>query len=267
MKKLFVLIFVLGGVFGLTGIANAKTKSLCMFPFGPDGVFEVMFDQRNYDSDYFTTCYPNGGIFFNLWLGNFSTSKSRDKMVKNVKKVIFKNSSNGYTYIVKKPSKYKYGDFFCADYSITIGRDFMAIGKWTLQATYKNNTYKGSFQITQEMIDQTAPIPVKPQVLEPVGDTFEIVAPITNGDQYLLRILDESGIVTNDNMIIDGDYVRYTYPVIYMDKMARIETRIYNADWPILMLWGQPDTCDSTGMNIGHSTSRSIIYFKTNVIE
>lgn len=257
---------VLTFAIGLSVNAEAENKSLCSFPFGPDGNFEVLYDQRTYDSDYYNSCSPNGGIKLSLWLGNFSNSTKRNNKVKNIKYVRFINNTNKSALTLRKADKYKYVDNYSAEYSVWCGHQIEAVGEWFVKVRFKDDTYTADFEITEEMLEQLAPIPVKPQVLAPVGDTFEIIAPITNGDQYRLRIIENGKIITNDNMNIVGDYVRYSYPISMMGKRARIETRIYNTDWPVLKLWGVPDSCDRTGMNIGGSTSRSMTYFETTVI-
>lgn len=268
MKKQFMILLTIVMVLGMTTIPEAEATSLCEFPFGPNGYFSVYYDHRTWDIDYFTSSYPNGGIKFELYLGQFNTAVDRDELADNIEKVIFINKTTGSFYRIKKPDKYIYTGHHDAEFSLWLGKESMVVGEWIIKAFYGANVYRGSFQITQDMLEQYVPIPVKPKVLQPVGDTFEIVAPITNGDEYRLRVFDEAGnIITNDSMTIDGDVVRHTYPVSLMGKWARIETRIYNNDWPALMYWGQPETCDSRGMISGIGTSRSIIWFKTNVLE
>jgi len=71
IKRLFVitaLVVVLAIPTMAAAFERPFVKSLCDFPFGDSGYFEVRFDQRIYDSDYYNKSYPNGGIAFSIWL-------------------------------------------------------------------------------------------------------------------------------------------------------------------------------------------------------
>ena len=267
MKKQLMILLTIVMVLGMTAIPEAGATSLCKFPFGQNGRFDIMYDQQLYDNDYFTSSYPNGGIKFSMFLGSFSTAQERDELADKIEKVVLLNKTTGSVYTIKKPVKYIYTDHYDAEFILHLGNKHMVLGEWVIRVFYELDKYRATFQITEDMFEQYVPIPVKPQVLSPVDGTFEIVAPITNGYVYRLRVFDEAGnLITDDDMTIDGDMVRHTYPASLMGKWACIETRIYGTGWPVLMYWGQPETCKSAGM-IDGGGSRSAIWFKTNVLE
>ena len=106
IKRLFVitaLVVVLAIPTMAAAFERPFVKSLCDFPFGDYGFFEVRFDQRIYDSDYFKISYPNGGIAFSLWLGLFSTEAERDELVNRVRRVIFRTKTTGSSIYIKTP--------------------------------------------------------------------------------------------------------------------------------------------------------------------
>ena len=78
-------------------------KSLCEFPFGDYGSFDVRYDQRIYHPDYYNISYPNGGIAFSLWLGLFPTEKDRAELANRVRRVIFRNKTTGSSIYIKTP--------------------------------------------------------------------------------------------------------------------------------------------------------------------
>lgn len=274
MIKRLNIIIVLVLVFAVPNISTAFrnnfAKSLCDFPFGEYGTFEVSYDQQVYHLDYYNWSKPNGGILFQLWLGFFPSVEERDSLVDGIKRITYRNRTTGSTHIITKADKYLYTGTPSAGFDIWFGHESKVIGEWQIIVQYKFSWYFGYFTITQEMIDQIPPIAVNPKVRYPsevsdLGDHyFDIVAQTTNGDQYRLRLSDEDGnLVTNDTMeIIDGT-VCHTYPVELMGMSARIETRLNFTDWPIL---GSGDSCNAYGMNPG-GYSRSRIFFETTNID
>ncbi|MDY6789805.1 MAG: hypothetical protein SWH54_00930 [Thermodesulfobacteriota bacterium] len=241
-------------------------KSLCDFPFGDSGYFEVRFDQRMYDSDYYNKSYPNGGIAFSLWLGFFPTEAERDELANNVRRVIFRNKTTGSSHILTEPILYTFVGTPSGEFTLWLGQHYNLLGDWRIIVQHKFHRYTATFTITQEMLDQIPPIPVEPEVSWHMGDPntgiIDIIAPITNGDQYRLKLFDEDGnIMTNDIMQIVGGFAEYSYAEQNMlGRIARIETRLYGMGWPILI---PSETCNADGTNPG-GMSRSSSYFKTS---
>jgi hypothetical protein len=263
MFKRLSVITALVFVLAIPTMAAAFGESLCDYPFGTYGIFETKFDQRFYDPDYYIGSNPNGGVCFDLFLGLFPTEQERDRLVRRTKRVIFHNKTTGAFHMLTKPDIYTYVGSPTASYTVWFGRPGMVIGDWSIIVQYNFRFFVGTFTITEEMLDQLPPIAVDPEVLPPVGGFFDIIAPVTNGDQYRLRLFDDDGnFMTNDNMDIVGSTARYSYTEDLMGKWARIETRFYGMDWPTLISGG---VCKADGMNPG-GFSRSVIYFETTVV-
>ena len=266
IKRLFVitaLVVVLAIPTMAAAFERPFVKSLCDFPFGDGGFFEVRYDQRIYDSDYFNKSYPNGGIAFSLWLGLFQTEAERDELANRVRRVIFRNKTTGSSHILTEPFLYMSMGFWSGEFTIWLGHTSLLIGDWRIIVQYKFHRYTATFTITEEMLDQIPPIPVDPEVRwrdnDPETGIIDIIAPETNGDQYLLYVFDEDGNIMTIEQIYDGFVELPNALPNMLGKMARIETRFYDMDWPILR---PSETCNADGMNPG-GKSRSCIYFKT----
>ena len=246
-----------------TAFGNYFGKSLCDFPFGTYGTFSVYFDQRLYDPDYYTGSYPNGGIKFELMLGLFDSAEARDDLISQIYWIQYTNKSTGSTYIVKTASKYLYIDGRSAgEYSIWHGNRNAALGVWVVRVITKTGIYRGSFTITQEMVDQIPPIAVEPFIMPDIEGFISITAEYTNGDDYRFRVIDSEGNFTDEIRFPPDQCV--APPCIYIEQypatgdMFRIETRIRDQAWP-LMIPG--DECVAYGMNPGNF-SRSSIWLK-----
>jgi hypothetical protein len=125
-----------------TAFGNFFNKSLCDFPFGQDGTFSAYYDQRNFDPNYYTGSYPNGGIKLELFLGRFGTVKERDRIIKKIYWVRYTNKSVGTTYLVTTPYKFKYLDWPTAEYDVSLGVKAMAIGDWVISVCTRTGTYR-----------------------------------------------------------------------------------------------------------------------------
>lgn len=75
---------------------------MCEFPFGSGGGVSIKHDQRLYNPYYFEELYPNGGIKFELYLGEFISDEARDALIKKIYWVRYTNIANGSTYLLTK---------------------------------------------------------------------------------------------------------------------------------------------------------------------
>ena len=240
-------------------------KSLCDFPFGEGGAFSVYFDQRIYNSDYYTGSYPNGGIKFELWLGLFDTVEARDELVNQIYWIRYTNKSTGSIHIAKTADKYLYLGSPSAEYSVWYGSISTAVGDWVIAAVTKTGRYMGSFTITREMVEQSPAIAVDPIVNETPEGEINIIAHHTNGDEYRARIFDDDGNIASQKKWWPDEcddstpqcLMTFEYPTATGERL-RIETRINDQAWPLMI----PDEyCSAYGMNPG-GLSRSSIWLK-----
>ena len=243
-------------------MAGSK-KSLCEFPFGQDGNFEVTYDYRGLDPNYFLGQYPTGGIKFSLWLGTFATVQQRDGLTDSIRKVMFFNNDTGTYYELTQADKFSYVGVPAAEYSIWIGYHKHVLGSWDIIVDIGSAKYSASYTLTQEMLDKTQPIPVNPVVVFD-GTNFTVTASVTNGDYYRFRIFDGNGdIIVNENMSINGSIASVVVASQYAGYTARIETRINSGDyWVALMEWGDPGTCNSNGCVVGAGGARASMHFR-----
>jgi len=243
-------------------------KSLCEFPFGQDGNFEVQYDYRGFDPDYFLGQYPTGGIKFSLWLGTFATVQQRDGLTDSIRKVMFYNKDTGVYHELTQADKYSYAGVPAAEYSIWIGYHRHVLGSWDIIVDMGGEKYSASYTLTQEMLDKTKPIPVDPMVAFD-GTNFTVSASVTNGDSYRFRVFDGNGnIIVNENMSIIGSIASAVVPSQYSGYTARIETRLNSGDyWVALMEWGAPGTCNSNGCVVGASGARALMRFRIEEIQ
>jgi len=250
-----------------TAFGNFFNKSLCDFPFGQDGTFSAYYDQRNFDPNYYTGSYPNGGIKLELFLGRFGTVKERDRIIKKIYWVRYTNKSVGTTYLVTTPYKFKYLDWPTAEYDVSLGVKAMAIGDWVISVCTRTGTYTGTFKITEDMIDFQSPAEaVDPIVSEDTSTGAIIVEAFpTNGILYRARIFDdEENIVSQQDWLptwCGSSNSQCTMTFEYQDARGEtlcIETRIYNQEWPIMV---PNESCKAYDMNPG-GMSRSRIYLK-----
>ena len=184
IKRLFVitaLVVVLAIPPMAAAFERPFVKSLCDFPFGDYGYFEVRFDQRIYDSDYFKISYPNGGIAFSLWLGLFPTEAERDELVNRIRRVTFRNKTTGSSHILTEPLLYMYMGSWSGEFTLWLGHKSLLIGDWRIIVQNKFHRYTATFTITQEMLNQIPPIPVDPEVRwrddDPTTGIIDIIAP------------------------------------------------------------------------------------------
>lgn len=255
-----------------TAFGNFFNKSLCDFPFGTGGYFNVKYDQRNFDSDYYAGSYPNGGIKLLLFLGKFDTIEERDNIVQKIYWVRYTNKSVGSTYLLTTPDKYMILDTPTAEYSVWIGSKRWVIGYWVISACTKTGTYTGSFRITEDMLDNQSPaIAVDPILKEGSNGEITVTAEHTNGTNYKARIFDDEGNIVDERAwpplgcsgnpcilttVYDADTVAE-----YGEEQFRIETIIRDQDWPEMV---PNESCKAYEMYPG-GDSRSIIYLKLQV--
>jgi hypothetical protein len=243
-------------------MAGAKT-SLCEFPFGQNGNFEVKYDYRGWDPDYIPGQYPNGGIKFELWLGTFATVQQRDGLTDNIRKVIFYNNDTGEYFELSQADKYLYVDDPSGEYGIWLGNNNRVLGRWDIIVDMGSKKYSASYTLTQVMLDKDRPLPVDPFVAFN-GSNFTVSALITNGDVYRFRVFDDNGnIVVNEDMSINSNIASVVVPSQYAGYSTRIETRFNSGgDWVALMAWGTPGTCNSNGCVIGAGSARASMNFR-----
>jgi len=243
-------------------MAGPKT-SLCEFPFGQNGNFEVKYDYRGWDPDFYPGQYPAGGIKFELWLGTFATVQQRDGLTNSIKKIIFFNNDTGEYFELSKADKYLYVGDASGEYAIWLGFQKRVLGKWDIIVDMGNKKYSASYTLTQDMLDVDRPLPVDPVVADN-GANFSVSASVTNGDIYRFRVFDDNGnIAVNEDMSINGSTASVVVPSQYAGYAARIETRINSGShWVALMLWGNPGSCNSNGCLDGAGSARASINFR-----
>jgi len=236
--------------------------SLCEFPFGQNGNFEVKYDYRGWDPDFYPGQYPAGGIKFELWLGTFGTVQQRDGLTDSIKKVIFYNNDTGEYFELSKADKYLYVGDASGEYAIWLGYQNRVLGKWDIIVDMGNKKYSASYTLTQDMLDVDRPLPVDP-VVAFNGTNYTVSTSVTNGDLYRFRIFYNGDIVVNENMSINGNTASVVVPSQYAGYAARIETRFNSGShWVALMVWGNPGSCNSNGCVIGAGSARASINFK-----
>ena len=242
-------------------------KSLCEFPFGQDGNFEVKYDFRGYDPDYNRGQYPAGGIKFELFLGLFASEQQRDDLTNRITKVMFYNKDTDTYYERTQPFKYSYIGFQTAEYGIWIGNQGLVLGDWDIVIDMGIEKYSASYTLTQDMLDKIRPIPVNPEVSFD-GANYTITADVTNGDYYRFRVFDIDGnFIVNENMTVNGGIATSIVSKDYAGYSARIETRFSSGDyWVALMEWGNPSSCNSNGCVVGAGSARALINFRIEEI-
>lgn len=229
--------------------ALAGGKSLCDFPFGPNGSVNVYYDVRNFDSDFFNPNYhPKGGIKLVVETGYFPTEKEALKMGKKIKKVVFTNTTRNLKIELKDGYYYIFTDAggnrsHMMDYFIWLGQLNNVLGDWEVTIDAKGGKYKGAFSITQDMVDRPSPVPVDVTEVTYIGifngvESDRVDFTDTGADQYKIR-----GILSS---VYDGiPYDKFLFDVTnpqcdgstctaivphYDGLRCRIESR-YNGDW------------------------------------
>ena len=253
---------------------GSTVKSLCEIPIPGDGAsFDVFYDRRHFDP--LMVSEPTGGIKFGAYIGNYPDEESRDLVASKFQQVIFKNSTNGTSYLMNAPELYKWKKSYSGEFSLFAGHPSMVLGDWIAKIMYDSQWYEATFTITPQMLEQTPPLPV-PRVrvrwqnpFNPCDSGIKIIAPATNGEQYRLRIFDEfGGLVVEDNMtvvhILGKKFAVHSYNrADVLGKRARIETRYFDTDWLTLIDWStSPPNCNANGLLPG-SMARSVTWFET----
>ena len=149
-----------------------------------------------------------------------------------------------------------------AEYGLWLGHQSHVKGNWQVIVKADGVNYVASFTLTQAMLDKAPPIAVDPTVVSDAGG-FTVSAPETNGDYYRFRIFNSSGIIVNQDMDVASGTVSIAVDSMYAGNTARIETRFSSGEyWLVLIPWGEPQSCNASGGNIGGGTARAITYFK-----
>ena len=261
--------------------AMAGSRTLCDLFDKPGGNFRVYYDLRTYDYETVPQ-YPQGGIKFELALPLYDTEIERDAFLKKIKRVVLYNMSTGNRYIVKSALTYKYWDRwtdldgFTGEYSLHIGHSSHVLGDWKVIVYGERwwNPYKAYFTLTQEMLDQEAPIPVDATVSsDSNGGPYHVTCDYKGAELYRLRVFDDEDMVWETNMIChiythdpSMNFCEAYVPSQYGGYRARIEARIGRREsglllWPLLMQWFEPDTCKPDGMITDSGFARSITWF------
>ena len=251
-------------------LAGPKT-SICEFPYWEThgGNLSVYYDLRTYDPDYFSSQQPPGGIKFEIFFGDITSTAERDALVAKISKVIFYNSDTGEYYELNQADTYVWNAKPAAEYSIWLGYSDKVKGNWETIIIADGIKYSGTFTLTQDMLSSTAPIALDPEVTSD-GSKYTVTAPLTNGEQYRFRVFDASGdLAFEGNMTVDNQSGNAWIDVDtgYAGYTARIETRIYTDQWLNLMNWGDLQSCNSNGGVVGISMARAINYIKIQVVQ
>jgi hypothetical protein len=167
---------------------SGPKQSICDFPYWQtDGHvnpanFEVKYDPRFYDPDYFPSSQnePNGGIGVGLFLGAFTSAVQRDAMANKISKLVFYNNDTGDHYEVTRAQKYDYLGNPSGDFQIRLAHPSKVVGNWDIVIVADRKNYAGSLTFTQEMLDRTPPLVVDPTVIYD-NPTYTVTAPLTNG--------------------------------------------------------------------------------------
>ena len=257
----------------LIPVRDEAPKTLCEIPIPGEGAgFDVFYDRRNYDP--IMVSEPTGGTKFGVYIGNYPDMGMRDLVASRFQEVVFQNTTNGSSYRMTAPELYKWKDSYSGEFSMFAGHPSMVIGDWIVKIMYESQWYEATFTITQQMLEQTPPIPV-PRVrvrwqnpFDPCDNSIKIIAPATNGEQYRLRIFDEfGGLVVEDNMAVKKffgkEFVVHRYDrTDVLGQRARIETRHFGTDWLTLVDWSTwPPNCNANGLFHG-SMARSVTWFE-----
>lgn len=119
-------------------LAGAK-KSICDFPYWQTaghivgGNFEVRYDPRSYDPDYYQPAQrPPGGVRFELFLGTFKSAAERDAIADKISKFVLFNNSTGHYYEMNRVEKFDYLGDPSGDYGIWLGHQSNVIGIWDI---------------------------------------------------------------------------------------------------------------------------------------
>jgi hypothetical protein len=250
-------------------------KSICEYPYWQTadhidgGNFEVRYDPRSYDPDYYSSAQrPPGGIRFEFWLGTFTSAAARDTIVDKISKLVLNNNDTGTYHEMTVAEKFEYFGDPSGSYGIYLGHQNDVLGTWDIVIVAEGKKYAGSFTLTQAMVSRTRPIPVDPVVTSD-GSQFTVTAPLTNGDKYRFRIWDENYyIIFQEDMTIDTQAGTATSvaPLQYADYTARIETRVTGDQWLALMSGGDLQTCNANGGVPGAGTARYSTWFKIQVV-
>jgi len=257
---------------------TGSQTSICAFPYWhtadhiSGGNFEVRYDPRIHDPDYFSPAQrPSGGIRFELWLGTFTSTAARDAVVDKISKFVLSNNDSGIYYEITKVEKYEYLGDPSGSYGVYLGHQNDVLGSWNMVIVADGKKYAGSFTLTQEMISRTPPIPVDPVVTSD-GSQFTVTAAVTNGDKYRFRIWDENYyIIYQEDMDIESQPGSATVNVSleHAGRRGRIETRITTTDpdqWLALMDGGELQTCNENGGVPGAGTARYSTWFNIQVV-
>ena len=258
-----------------------RTKSLCEFPFGKGGFFNLKYEQLNYHPDYPSGSKPNGGISISIFVGSFDTEEDLNAFVKKIYWVKFTNKDNGQKYLLKKPS-IAYWDSQAvdlrpgADYKIFLGHENMLIGNWEAVVLTKFGRFIGTFSITEEMMEQIPPEAVNPWIDSITDEEFTIKFYTTNGDDYRIRMsADDGSCCVEPEIRWDMMYwcnsqeippecchnpsscdVELSATLPRKGDFLRVYTHLFGTEW-LYMFPGHG--CNSNGMESG-GASRALIY-------
>ena len=272
--------------------AMAGGRTLCDFFGEEEGNFQVTYDLRRVNPGDMIFQNPEGGIKFDLAIALYETEAERDAFFKKIKRVVLYNMTTGDRYILKSGQTYKYWpwwagyDFFSGEYSLHIGSPGLLLGNWKV-IVYGERwvPYKAYFTLTQEMLEQKAPIPVEASVSGDGNGGYHVTCDYTGAHEYRLRVFDDEDVSWEANMICHifqpdpenpddptsydptNSFCEAEVPSQYEGYRARIEARIFSQKWPRLMEWGEPDTCEPNGMIPGRGFARSITWFDISVPE
>ena len=258
-----IAILIVASLIPISAMAGGRT--LCDLFDEPGGNFRVFYDLRGVNSGDTIYQNPQGGIKFSLELRLYETEIERDAFLYKIKKVVLFNMTTGDRYVLKSPDTYTYLNYFSGEYSLHIGSTRHVLGVWKVIA-YAGRwwvPYRAYFTITEDMLDLEAPIPVEVTGIVNLGNGYlRVTCDDEGADQYILRVFNsEGGIPWQTNMTCDGIICEADVPDQYEDYRARIEARINDQLWPMLMQWNFLNTCNPHGMIKGSGQSRSITWF------
>lgn len=277
MRKGLFFTILLSGILLISTTALAGGKSLCSFPFGPDGSVNIYYDVRTFDSDFYAPNYHGkGGIKLVVESGYFGTAEEALEMGNKIKKAVFINTTKNQKIEIKKGSYYVFTDawgnrYHMMDYFIWLGQLHNILGDWEVIIRAKGGKYAGSFSITRDMVDAPSPVPVDVLMVNPLAGGFdEVVFTDTGADQYRVRGILSSIYdgVPYDEFLFDirnpscaGGVCTASVP--HTDGLrCRVESR-YFGDWITLGgNWGAPCNEDFTTPHM----ARSLTYFKLPIL-
>jgi hypothetical protein len=153
---------------------------------------------------------------------------------------------------------------------IRLGEPSKVVGAWDVLVQTDDTHYKASFLLTEAMLEQPPPLPVEATVVENIDGSFTITTLGTNADYYVIRVYNDNGFIFQGVMTFDASLGKYSIivPAIYSGLKARIEARgnQINNDWVLLMIYGQPETCNDDGMLVGLGGARAGTWIKLSEV-